>query len=476
MLFNFLSWVVDASEDLELSGFVRTGVDEKRKLLSICQDVMYMNCKGKVIFPKHSSLAMTVRHMTGSAKLIGILNGLGHCTSHSMVLEHDTALATKQLSRGDEILPEGVTPKFTTLVWDNIDFSEETISGKGTTHSTNGILIQSGKPEVVNDQRPSVPRSHKRSITAPASSLVSYFGSGKKGPAPFGQDLDITENRRESYLLSAKKKELAFRLSRIQGQRGSLLPSWTGYNTLLDQAKPKISSVYYLPAIDASPTLMDTINTILVKSVKICTLLQQESIVIVCDQAIYSKAQQIRWKDDHLMARTVIRMGEFHTSMNFLASLGKRFRDAGLQDIIIESGLVAEGSANGVLCGRQYNRSIRMHKIVSEAMEHLRWQAFIKSHDGDEEQEEASNTVEKLQATFPSLLHKQLVNDEEFGSLQARYEKFVVEKIFFANICLLVLLYRHGRAPASLHQSNTRRKLVVTLVFCERTASMVFRI
>ncbi|XP_030844828.1 uncharacterized protein LOC115925295 [Strongylocentrotus purpuratus] len=53
MLFNFLSWVLDASEDLELSGFVRTGVDEKRKLLSICQDVMYMNCKGKVIFPKH---------------------------------------------------------------------------------------------------------------------------------------------------------------------------------------------------------------------------------------------------------------------------------------------------------------------------------------------------------------------------------------------------------------------------------------
>lgn len=173
---------------------------------------------------------------------------------------------------------------------------------------------------------------------------------------------------------------------------------------------------------------MDTINTILVKSVKICTLLQQDSIVIVCDQAIYSKAQQIRWKDDHLMARTVIRMGKFHTSMNFLASLGKRFRYVGLQDIIIESGLVAEGSANGVLCGRQYNRSIRMHKIVSEAMEHLRWQAFIKFHDGDEEQEEASNTVEKLQATFPSLLHKQLVNDEEFGSLQARYEKFVVEK------------------------------------------------
>ena len=78
------------------------------------------------------------------------------------------------------------------------------------------------------------------------------------------------------------------------------------------------------------------------------------------------------------MARTVIRMGEFHTGMNFLACIGKRFRDAGLQDIVIESGLVAEGSTNAVLTGHQYNVSLRMHKIVSEAMEHMRWQAFLK--------------------------------------------------------------------------------------------------
>ena len=30
----------------------------------------------------------------------------------------------------------------TTLAWDNDDFSEETRSGKGTTHITEGIIIQ----------------------------------------------------------------------------------------------------------------------------------------------------------------------------------------------------------------------------------------------------------------------------------------------------------------------------------------------
>ena len=37
--------------------------------------------------------------------------------------------------------------------------------------------------------------------------------------------------------------------------------------------------------------------------------------------------------------------------MPFLAVIGKRSRDAGLEDILIESGVVAQGSINGVLSG-----------------------------------------------------------------------------------------------------------------------------
>lgn len=31
----------------------------------------------------------------------------------------------------------------TVIVWDNIDFGEETTNGAGTTHHTNGIMVQS---------------------------------------------------------------------------------------------------------------------------------------------------------------------------------------------------------------------------------------------------------------------------------------------------------------------------------------------
>ena len=139
-LFNFISWVVGANDDPFQSDVTP---DMKRKLNSICQDIIYLSSKGTKRMPKHISLGMTVRHITGSAALIGLLNGFGHCTSSSMVLEHDTALAELQKRKGPVAIPSCIrSGVFTNLVWDNNDFGEETLSGKGTTHNTNGIIFQ----------------------------------------------------------------------------------------------------------------------------------------------------------------------------------------------------------------------------------------------------------------------------------------------------------------------------------------------
>lgn len=69
-------------------------------------------------------------------------------------------------------------------------------------------------------------------------------------------------------------------------------------------------------------------------------------------------------------------MGAFHIACTFLAVIDKRFGDAGLRDVIIESEILRSGSVVGVLEGRHYNRGIRVHKIVFEAMLRLRWKAF----------------------------------------------------------------------------------------------------
>ena len=76
-LFNFLAWVVGASDDAEKARFVKTPESKERRLLSIAQDIMFVK-NSKKPMPKHYALATAVRHLTGSTKLVGILNGLGH--------------------------------------------------------------------------------------------------------------------------------------------------------------------------------------------------------------------------------------------------------------------------------------------------------------------------------------------------------------------------------------------------------------
>ena len=71
----------------------------------------------------------------------------------------------------------------------------------------------------------------------------------------------------------------------------------------------------------------------------------------------------------------ILTMGEFHTTCNLLSTIGKRFQDAGLRDLCVQSGVSAEVSI--VMEGRKYNRAVRRHNIVYEAMMRLAWNGFL---------------------------------------------------------------------------------------------------
>ena len=144
--------------------------------------------------PKNMSLAMAVRHLSSSAQLIALLNGLGHSISNSVILNHDTALGAQELMRGDDAMPSTIqTGQPTTIVWYNNVFGEETASGHGKTHNTNGIIIQ----EKTNNKGSSttitttVKRSRKRSTKPPVANLATYYGGKKVGPTPFDSGIAV---------------------------------------------------------------------------------------------------------------------------------------------------------------------------------------------------------------------------------------------------------------------------------------------
>ena len=155
------------------------------------------------------------------------------------------------------------------------------------------------------------------------------------------------------------------------------IPSWSAFNAIKFSDKiPQKSIIGYCPVIDAAPTELSTVYTLLCRSLDMAKQLGQQSALVVLDQAIYAKAIEITWNHTEEFKNIVLRMGAFHISCNFLGVIGKRFGDAGLADVLVESNIVAAGSINGVIDGTHYNRAVRAHKIMYEALFRLQWELF----------------------------------------------------------------------------------------------------
>ena len=104
------------------------------------------------------------------------------------------------------------------------------------------------------------------------------------------------------------------------------------------------------------------------RALKIIDQLHLVSIVCVFDQAIYSKACEIKWKEAEKFQNCVLMLGIFHLLMMYMGILNKRFSDAGLKDALIQSSIIAAGSIDSALRGKCYNRGVRLYKTAYESL------------------------------------------------------------------------------------------------------------
>ena len=132
----------------------------------------------------------------------------------------------------------------------------------------------------------------------------------------------------------------------------------------------------------------------------------------------------IRWENAQFMKKLVICLGSFHTAMSFLGCTGKRSGDAGLQDVLIESEVVATGSMNGVISSKHYSRAVRSNTLMSDALHRMRLQAFLHSLT-----EEAANKVKQvmadLQQSFPGPQYFEILNSDKFEEFVAFFDQFI---------------------------------------------------
>ena len=221
---------------------------------------------------------------------------------------------------------------------------------------------------------------------------------------------------------TAQKKNLALSLA---------VPLWTGFNirTKMGNSTSR-ETISYLPTINTPATQLSTVHAVLSHALKIKDALNLQEIVCVFDQAVYAKAAEIVWKHQDRFHTIILRMGAFHKTCMLLSIIGKWFRDAGLRDLAVESGVIAEGSIDKVLESCQYNRGVRLHKLVYEAILRLAWKGFyswLEEHQpGDMILLSVVNkTLKKFQENIWNVNLDEFLNNHPCSKILERVTKYM---------------------------------------------------
>ncbi|KAG0725200.1 hypothetical protein GWK47_039080 [Chionoecetes opilio] len=102
------------------------------------------------------------------------------------------------------------------------------------------------------------------------------------------------------------------------------------------------------------------------------------------------------------------------------------FGDAGLRDVAVESGVIAEGSINRVLEGKQYNRAVRLHKLMYEALMRIIWKGFqvwIESNHPDKGPQIRSTDL-KIRSIKEDVCHETLAAALDDDSCVQSFDMF----------------------------------------------------
>ena len=200
---------------------------------SLGLDIINDVTNATVMTPKHLILSWAIKTLTGNVELIRTWNCLGHSCSYSKLEEVDTALCIEKLNEdsGKPHLPSGVHPCIpTVLAFDNINRVEETLSGAGTSHRVNGIIVQPTVSSCALERgtQSTDKREKRRTITSPVDLLPLYVSSRREGPPPL-KSAKLSQALVDA-IKDAHQLNHLWVITRLHYTEHQKISSWTGFN------------------------------------------------------------------------------------------------------------------------------------------------------------------------------------------------------------------------------------------------------
>jgi len=341
-----------------------THTQTERLIDSVTDDVIYATSHGRIQPGKHLSLALAMKSLTGSRRVIEILNRLGHSTGYHVAETIETQFAT-EISARSRATPDGMSndPHLcTSLAWDNYDENTETLSGKGTLHDTVGICYQNlTEDDLGNDRQTEIPKDAQPTVT-PAKSKVSLrsFKMEKQQLEPYRKKpkrssfvYEVKETSDPPHLLLIKYRDLFWMMNVATIP---LAPLWIGWNSNVTPDPFPQQRIGYMKNICLPPTRLDVVAQTLKQSQRVAEECHQDYVIVTYDLAVAKLAMQVQLAETPLYDNVFVCFGAFHILLAYFACLGHLLDGSGGPDILTESEVLAGGSLNGFLSGKHYNR------------------------------------------------------------------------------------------------------------------------
>ena len=138
----------------------------------------------------------------------------------------------------------------------------------------------------------------------------------------------------------------------IHAYEGDVKEGWTSFNQSLSEISPEITSIGYMPIIQAPAHDLDTLNTVVLRCKHVARERGQHHVVITVDEALFCKLMELKWSNADYMDCLIVRLGGLHTAMKFMAVIGKHIQSSGLLEAWVESNLLGPNTAEQVMTGK----------------------------------------------------------------------------------------------------------------------------
>ena len=293
------------------------------------------------------------------------------------------------------------------------------------------------------------PRTGRKSIT-PYEDKIHTCVIGKRIEPPRYLNASRTlVELNPAVTRTAQDTDFAWKLSRLDFNLTShdepsdqAVPGWKGFNVNIKLSEVEASlesrstphTIGYCQTIHKAPD-HSVIYTFLCRSIEMTDRVMDWdhgkgtcSVPVVVDMGIWMKAIEVilsKRESNPSMNRIVLHQGPFHTSMRFMACPGFLFGSAGLRDIFIESGILAEGSVDKVLQGEHWERGFYAYTLVAEAFERLRFEAFVQQLKEKESLEELKGEVDRLRHNMSAESQVALTSSSSFRKIVSSYSNYI---------------------------------------------------